>query len=378
MLKKIRLPLKSVAVLGAILSIAGALYLSPLLCTAPAAQNAMEGTHGMRVWNGTNIQSFTHRGERVCVPSGFEALGETRSGLGWASFPAGNTGVFIKKSAFNTETFSPEKSRYRITMRFPSTTPAEQVRAYRAQLEHAASRVAELFGDRGALFRKAHTVLITTGAEEPHDLRVYPDPRADLTVMVYEPGHIRSEELLIHAFVHLYNRHDPRNDRYLNAQSPIPAGDFQELEATWAETAFRSSAEGRLERINYLYTIHRAVRENNFSLITYPPFNNRAAFEAIVPSVIVDRNASFLSAQYGHYILAPLSMVALDGLLREQGSAETVASLLSRIHQSGDENLLRLVHDELGEEGVRSFTGWITGTETVPRALIDRALGSYQ
>lgn len=364
--------------LGFVVCIAGALYLSPLGCMAPAAQEAQEGSHGMRVWNGENIQSFVHNGDRICVPQGFKALGERRSGVGWASFPEGNTGVLIKKSAFETEPFSPAQSRYRITLHFPKTTPDDHVRAYRGGIERAASQVAGLFGDRGGLFRKSHTVLVTTGAEEPRDLRVYPDPRESLTVIVYEPEHIRSEELLIHAFVHLYNRHDPRNDRYLNAQSPIPAGDFQELEATWAETAFRSSAEGRLERINYLYTIHRAVRENNFSLITYPPFNNRAAFEAIVPSVIVDRNASFLSAQYGHYILAPLSMVALDGLLREQGSAETVSSLLSRIHQSGDENLLRLVHDELGEGGVRSFTGWITGTETVPRALIDRALGSYQ
>lgn len=354
------------------------LYLSPLGCAAPAAQDAVEGSHGMRVWNGENIKSFVHKGERICVPQGFKALGEARSGLGWASFPGGKTGVLINKAAFKTETFLPAQSRYRITLYFPTTTPDEQVRAHRSDVERVAAKVANLFGDRGGLLRKQHTILVTTGAEEPRDLRVYPDPRDTLTVAVYEPEHIRSEELLVHAFVHLYNRHDSLNDRYLDAQSPIPAGDFQELEATWAETALRSSAEGRRERIDYLYTIHRAVREKNFSLITYAPFNNRDAFESIVPSVIVDQNASFLSVQYGHYILAPLSMVALDGLLKEQGSVETVSSLLSRIHQNSDENLLRLMHEELGEAGVRTFTSWITGTETVPRVLIDRALATYQ
>lgn len=362
--------------LGATLCIAGILYLSPLGCAAPAAQNAMEGTHGMRVWNGENIQSFTHRAERVCVPSGFEALGETRSGFGWTSFPAGNTGVLIKTSAFNTETFSPEKSRYRITMRFPSTTPAEEVRAYRAQLEHAASRVAELFGDRGALFRKAHTVLITTHAEEPSDLRVYPDPRADLTVMVYEPVHPRSEELLIHAFVHLYNRHDPLNTRYLDEQSPIPGSDFEELEAAWAEIAFRSSAAGRRERIEYLYTVHRAVRENNFSLIEYPPFNDRAQFEALVPSVIVHADASFLSLQYGHYVLGPLVMVGIDGLLQERGAPD-LSTLLVRAHTTGDTNIVETVRLELGEKSFSMVLDWMTGAATIPRDVLEAALSSY-
>ncbi len=353
-----------------------ALYLSPLGCAAPRAQEAQEGSQGMRVWNGERIQSFVHSGERICIPRGFEAVGAAHAGFGWASFPASRTGVLIESTFFKTETFSPPGSRYRISLRYPETTPESEAEAHRTRVERVATATAELFSDRGGIFRTPHTVLVTAGAETTAGLRVYPDPHKTLTVAVYEPEHIRSEELLIHAFVHLYNRHQPLND-YLENQSPIPASDFEEFEATWAETRLRETPAGRRERIEYLYNVHLAVRENDFSRIEYAPFNNRTQFEDITENAIVSSDAEYLDVQYGHYVLAPLAMVALDGLLRESGSQESVASFLHTIHQNPAQNFLALVTTELGLEGAEQFMNWINGVETVPRDLIDRALASY-
>ena len=50
----------------------------------------------------------------------------------------------------------------------------------------------------------------------------------------------------------------------------VPVEDWQELVATWTESAFLASDKGRERRLRYLYRVHAAVRDDDFSRIHTP------------------------------------------------------------------------------------------------------------
>ncbi len=355
-----------------------ALYFLPLLssnCLKIEDQKSVAGSQGYRIWSGETLKSFEHAGKRVCVPQGWQAVGATEEGTGWATFEKGMTGVLIRSDAFTSRVIEPTQSSYSVTILYPITTDEKLVERYVGIIENAFDRVGRLFNDVPKDSRRPHTVLITAGITGNE--RIYPDPTANISIFMRTPEHPRAEELFIHAVTHLYNRHRIDLIGYEKLQAPFAEEDWQELEATWAETAFTMS--DLLEaRVDYLYNVHTAVRTGDFSLITEPPFNDQTAFEKITENAVVKPGSPSLDYQYGHYILAPLSMFGVEGLLRQVDSKTDVEDILRKIHNGKANNFFDELKTLLTAEQMEHVRAWFEGEETVPKGLVDVALDYYK
>lgn len=374
-----RLPKARTLIPFALFALILGLVFVPPPCT-PTKREFEKGAHGYRLWWGASLRSVEHGGRRVCVPNGWEALGYEEVGDGWARYASGKTGVLVRSDAFGAIPLSFEGSSYLVALRYPlSETAPKDVARYEATVRSAFERVSALFPNDAASAPHPHTVVVTAdlsvGLSETDS--VYPDPGADVTYLILPPEAPRSEELFVHALMHLYNRERSDLTEYQELDSSIPAEDWQEVEASWAEIALISSDERRQGRLAYLYGIHEAVREGVAGEGDEPPFDEPGAFARLHQSVAQSGNPSFLDAQYGHYVLAPLAMVALDGLLARHDADASVATLLTRLH-AGEAGFFALLEETLPAEESARVRGWMNGTETVPRALVLEGAERYR
>lgn len=343
-------------------------------CTEIGDLTPERGSHGYRVWGGPTFKSFEHRGQDICVSDEWQAVGAIRTGEGTAQFERGTTGVLIKKDSFGLRTLEPQGSPYAVAVLYPLTLSRQNLELASAQIAHAFTEVATLYGDSATTPRRPHTVLITVGLAEKE--AVYPDPTGNLSLYVYAPTTERGEALFIHAVMHLYNRFSG-DTPYLATQWPFNGGEFQELEATWAEVALTTRARGAFERLNYLYRVHAAVVAQDPGLITAPPFNDVEAFKKIVPTILVPPGAPYLDVQYGHYILAPLTMAAIDALLHERGTGVTVRTLLTDIHTGRRDSFMDALAGVLPDKDMKAINAWIIADAQIPVLLIQKAIALY-
>ncbi|TAJ13350.1 hypothetical protein EPO56_03235 [Patescibacteria group bacterium] len=366
--------------LGALLLVAILYWFFPLGgCYRVWNVISQEGSQGYRIWTGSTLKSFDHANKRICVPRGWKALDAVALGKGWAEFEQGHTGVLIKENAFGTKDVQLENSSYTLEVLYP-LTEEKRLSEYITIIENAYERVGKLFNDTSANEIIPHTVLITVGLAgdtRSNNTQVYPDPSERLTLFMRSPDQTRAEELLIHAVMHLYNRFSNRNLDHQKIQNPLAKEDWQEMEATWAETAFSTSKE-RSRRVDYLFNVHTAVRTGNFSLITEPPFNNKETFQKINQSVKVAEGSSNLDYQYGHYILAPIALIGIDGLLLTYAPQTSIEKILKEVHLSNNRNFFDALKDVLPAQEYERSLRFVSGLETVPREIIDRAVMYYE
>jgi hypothetical protein len=370
-----KLSQKTIFVLVAAVVIAGAaIVYQSWGCTAIGDVEPEMGSQGYRVWSGPTLKSFTHRGQDICVPTGWLPVGALSESGETATFERSKTGVLIQKEAFGLRVIEPAQSSYRVTVLYPINMPRTQVQAIIAQVDNAFSAVGDLYGDRATTTRTAHTVLVTAGLTDAG--AVYPDPSARLNLYIRPPESERGEGLLIHGVMHLYNRYS--GDRpYLAVQFPFNGGEFQELEATWAEVALTTHPDAAFERLNYLYRVHSAMVAQRPELATAPPFNDKEAFMAVKPTILVKPGAPFLDVQYGHYVLAPLTMAAIDSLLLESGTGLSVRSILRDIHLGKRTSLMETLKEVLTDKEVRALNAWIIADAQIPVTHIQRVIPYY-
>lgn len=348
----------------------GALYFTSCADIAPGENQT--GSHGFRIFAGSSLISFAHGVRNTCVPAGWEPVGAAAEGTGWAKFQNGMTGVIIKSDAFATTSMSFTKSAYRLTVLYPKTLDASLVPSFKNAIANAFERTGAEFGDSASNTPREHTILITAGlgaSFNEYDA-VYPDPNGNVTYFIMPPSTPRGEELFIHAVQHLYNRERPELDGYGNNQGPFPAENWQELEATWAETAFRTSNAGRLARLEYLYNVHTAVQTDNFSLINQPPFDDEAAFHAIHRSVPTGGNVPYLDEQYGVYVLTPLATVATEGLLQYYGGKTDIESILTALHEGTVKNYFDELSKYLPADALAKVKSWYFDGVTIPENIV--------
>lgn len=354
--------------------VVGALVYLDTSCTPPERQEPERSSHGFRVWSGATLVSFTHNGRRVCVADGWEALGYTRNGAGWATFENGKTGVLIRSDAFATEELAFEESAYAVTLYYPKDL--EDLQAYEEIVRNAFERVGALYGDNRS--PRPHTVLVTASipfSDEEAD-SVYPDPRKDLSVLFLKPDHSRSEQLFFHAVAHLYNRYDPP-EYGIHEEERLSASDWSEYEASWVELSLTASDIFRKERLDYLLGVHQAVFARDYSRITVPPFDNREAFDALQRRGTTDWQSSYLDYQYAHYVLAPLILTGIDGLLARHAPEIRVESLLSEIHQDPNKRFFEEVARYVPAEEMERVRAWLAGEEEVPEDLLRLGASRY-
>jgi hypothetical protein len=363
---------------GLVLALITYVLITPACVTIGSVKPVL-GSQGYRMWSDDTFKSFEHNGKKVCVLDGWVSLGEVSIGDGWVTFADGDTGVLYRKNAFKSTALLPEGSEYAVTLMYPEGTSATDLTTYVALTENAFAQVGRIYGDEPLALRKPHTMLVTAGLAgdtRTSETRVYPDPTLQLSSIVRTPDQPRSEELLIHAVMHLYNRHALDGTAYLSNQAPYSAEEFEELEATWAELALSTNSKAVQNRLQYLYQVHAAVQTKNFALISDPPFDDETGFKLIRPTVFVPKNAGYLEFQYGHYVLAPLLMATTDALLSERRTGTTVAKLLTEVH-SGGGNFTALLSTHLKPKDMETLGQYSRGEAQIPYAYIERAMKLY-
>lgn len=361
---------------GAVVLFLGTVWFLNLGCTTISTFSPQRGSHGYRLWSGESLISFSHRGQDICVPEGWQAVGAVSEDAeeGSARFERGTTGVLIKKESFGLRVLEPRGSSYRVSVLYPLSLSRADIDMLFPIVANAFSEVGVLYGDIVAE-RVPHTVLVTAGVHESE--AIYPDPTARVSYMIGSASSERGEGLLIHAVAHLYNRFSGER-QYLEKQKPFSVAEFQELEATWAETALSTHRDAAFKRLTYLYRVHSAVVTQNAELVKdAPPFNDVAAFNRIKPTILVQPGAPYLDVQYGHYVLAPLTMVAIDALLAERNTGLSVRTILTDLHTGKRESFIQTLDEVFSEKDMRAINDWVVADAQIPVSLIERAVALY-
>lgn len=349
-------------------------YCSPVPHDAPE-----KGSHGYRTWSGDTFKSFNVHSDRICVPHGWEAIGALQVKDSWAEFEPNTTGVLIHSSAYASTTLSFQHSSYAVTLVYPASLSDDKLKTYSEMVINAFENVGTLFNDSVRNTSRPHIVLITAGVNEPYGETavIYPDPSASVSYVILRPEESRTEELFIHAVMHLYNRYGGSDDSYQEHQEPISKEDWQELEASWAETAFRSSDTGRIARLEYLYGVHQAVHAKDFDSIYGPPFDVRKEFAKMQGGLQTHEGSSFLDVQYSHYILGPLVLLATETLVQQHDATFSTTALLQTLHAGGHKNYFDEIEKIVSGDEYLQIESWLQGTKPIPQDLIFTASERY-
>lgn len=340
----------------------------PGTCAYPSPTLPSMGSHGYRTWIAPDYISVIADDRTLCVPEGYGALGHTLLSVGSATFASGSTAVFFKKDAFSSVSVPIQGGAYAPTLIYPNETSEQHLARYITFVKRSFSRVARLYDSQKP--QEEHTVLVTAGVA---DVRLYPDPKETLTIAVLPPSEIRSGQLLTHAVTHLYNRE--QNPSYPFSQSPFPPEEFREMEASWAELVY-GDTYSRDTRFAYLYNVHTAVVTKNFSLIQEPPFNDEAAFAQMKGTLLVEEPGTYVDYQYSHYVLAPLMLLAIDGLLEIRNQDASVESLLIQVHKN-NLNFFAELSLLLTQDDMAHILSWMHGDAVIPRDYAEAALYRY-
>ena len=344
-------------------------------------QEPVMSSHGYKVWFSDTLESFPQYGEHVCVPNGWEPVGEKEQKFGWASFPAGASGVLIHSADFTSRMLRTKNDSYVLRVVYQKSLASESVERYITTIVHAFDSVSSLYPSTAGQMLP-HTVLITVGVAgdgTEFETSVYPDPSIKMSMFVRNIGHTRGEELFIHAVAHLFNRYREDLISYEDTQSPLPPEDWQESEAAWSEIVFRTSNEGRTRRLAELYDIHTAIQTHTFSDSLIYPFNTSELFDAVMQrSTVIKPDSVYSDYQYGHYVLGPLVMVAIEGLLQKYNTHTDIKTLCTELHTKETSNFYKKLATVLPPTEMEHIAHFMNGEETIPRELIDAGNDYYE
>ena len=363
--KKVIICILSVLFLG--------LFYKSYACLPVPKQAVKTSTHGYGVWSNSFYKSFIPGDERFCVPNDWKPVGEKALDRGGATFPNEGTGILVKSSDFSATKIPLDKTDFELTAVYLATMPEDELQEYVKIIQRAFNDVGSLYPKNDSLETQKHTVLISVGiAGDGYEFEnsIYPNPSQFLSVFAKNISHPRAEDLFIHAATHAYNRFHPSFQTYQDNQTPLPAGDFEEMEATWAEISFRSSNEELAIRVENLYRTYMAVMMSTPSNDLLYPLNEDRVFKQISnKSVVVEMDATEGEAEFGHYVLAPLVMLAIEGMLQEQQSLMTLDALLLETHASGS-NFFEHLNKYVPKENVDRILRFIEGQEEIPIELV--------
>jgi hypothetical protein len=353
---------------------------SEVPCLTLEARLSIMSSHGWRVWHGSSFITEEHHGERVCVPTGWRAIGAITEGSGWAEFKEGGSAILAHTDLLNEDRVILEGLSFPLSILSPRTMAAEDYAHYKETIIAAFTQVAQLYPTPHRTV--PHTVLITVGLGGKAQIfedTLYPDPSSEVSMLVRDRTHKRSTELFIHAVAHLFNRYMSDGRSYLMAQSPFPASDFEEMEAAWSEIAFLQNDAARRRRLDELYAIHRSVVTGTTSVALMYPFDDALRVSGLsVHTPIVPEGSNYIDYQYAHYVLAPLIMVGIDGMLSVRSTGSTVEELLYSLHSDPTKNFFLELRRLLGDADIETIMSWVDGTALVSEIYLKAGVSLYE
>jgi|GEM_PF-976555 len=349
-------------------------------CVSPSEEVQHMSSHGWNVWKGASYQSFTHHGEWICVPSGWMPVGAEAEQKGRARFSRAGDGVLVRTDSFSVRSVVTKKHDFAVRVVYPNALTAGALSQYLEIITRAFDAVGDQYPNASGT-PLTHTVLLSVGiAGDGHDFEtsIYPQPSLYMSVLVHNLAHPRTEELYIHAIAHLYNRYRTDLIAYKAHQAPLRPIDWEELEASWSELAFRSSKEGLEHSVAALTHVYFDIVDNSFSAADLYPFNNKAIFDAVrYKTAILPDDAKYPDEQFGHYILGPLLLVSVEGRLVAHSSSAHIQDIFIRIHAT-NENFFAVLSEYLPADDIAQIEREVRGDKVLSNDFIERGTEYYR
>jgi hypothetical protein len=323
------------------------------------------------------------------MPEGWMAIGpeDTRreaDGRTCVLFPRAQSVTFVDTAHFVSRTIHVEGVHFPIHLVWRNIMTPEQEQYFTEVVERGFRLVSTLYPYGVPNHQLApHTVMMTAGVigeDEGAPTRfVYPNVGENASYAYRWPSQ-RMEELLLHAVAHLYNRF-----RFMYSYRPsmatLPFGEYQEYVASWVESRYIKSDSDRWRRALFLQRVHEGVSDPNIPLGREVGMFRRLGNERTPISANIYRHrspAKELKKEYAHYVLAPLLLIALDGLLAESGKDVTVEEILRDVHTARyGVTYYGVIGLHLSAEQIIRYRRWEEGMETIPRTYIELGLRRY-
>ncbi len=333
------------------------------------------GKHGFIQWQNQSYISFVGTSTPYCIPAGFEPLTDESDTI--IQDGKETTTVFIRTEHFKQTYLTLHDQPLRVV--YHHSLSSSEVLEYTTLISNVYSKILTLYPTTTATSIKEHTVLIAEGIAgdgTTSETSVHPSPSKKLTTFVRSKRHWRGEELFIHAVTHQINRYTDSD--YQFNQAPIPPTEWEELEASWAELAFLSDGSARSRRIDALYAIHTAVQTKNYTEGLEYPFHQASVFKTIGrTSLMLSTEPTYAEIEYSHYVLAPLFLVAVDGLLAEYAPEIFVSDLLMKVHQENS-NFFTLLSQKLPEDELDKLFNYLYGNGRIPYEILQKGVNRYE
>jgi len=142
--------------------------------------------------------------------------------------------------------------------------------------------------------------------------------------------------------------------------------------ATWMELAVGAGPERRAQRLDEILGEHLAVQARAPVRLAADspllPVVGRADGVSLLQHGFRSRAAS----EYVHYTVAPLTMLAIDGLLAGQPDHPELRSLLIDVHRGFCAGLREALRRHLDPPEYRRVEGWLRDPATLPIDLVKR------
>jgi hypothetical protein len=329
--------------------------------------------HGLSAWKDHTLRIIDNTLTPVAVPKGWLPVGGMAVSAGCVMFPDDQAMVFIRPEGWQHRPIPVPDAGITVNRYAPKDYDPDLLALADRWIADGHRRVRQVY-PLGLLPEQTydHNVIVLVGRAgdgETTRTRIFPNPGPSLTPLYRNFDIARSQTTFLHTTAHLFNKRRPRPETQPD-EPGLPVGEYLELVATWVDMVTNDNPDWIRSRTDFLYSLHLLSTDGDPT--TAPDFEPLNALvhdpqpHGIPP---VAQPMSFALSEYVHYALSPLLMVALDGLLEQNGRQTDVRTLLQLIHSGRYPGLLAAARDHLPQTDYDRFVTWLRGGRIDPDTL---------
>lgn len=331
-----------------------------------------QGKHGRESIRVDHIILFAHKAHKAYrIPDNFFPIGYAHKKKNCVSFMPSQRAVFLHKDRFKIYDFDvPQMNRKTIQIVTSNSVSETDRNAYISLIKDVYKKTSPLFPpvhaeDKNYWFFVPYDALghMLTPSE-----RTYAAEGRNLTTLERPAEYIRMHELSLHRTAHHFNRYNSSQTN-ISRSLEFPRTSFEEAVASWVETAYLQNHYARKSRaLGVLYHRHLTASQR-----IMPPQKLAQEYPGNAGLLSLDH----INHEYIHYTFAPLMMIALDVMLRENNTGYTLRTLLTEFHAGTEENFMDTIRHVLPNKAFKTFQSWNFG-ETIPKKIIRRGVELYK
>jgi hypothetical protein len=341
------------------------------------------GAFGMERWSDDKLIVTDNMRGRVKGPEYWVPVGSYRMtdpADRCVLFPDGQSTVFINPAHWRVDAY-PVPSVGIYAVRFiPKMFSDAQVDEVDALIQRSYAKVRSLFPlGLSDFMLQDHHVLVTTGIAgdgSRRENRIFVFPGPHLSGIMGEIGSPHNEQFFIRQAVYLFNKMRPREETFKDDALLVGTA-WSDMVGAWAAIALYDNPDVIRRQVDAHYANHAALTDDDED--TWPDPRQYRGIDTLrgpfgMPPHTPRRNAAI---RYAVNDLAPLIMIALDGLLAREGKTETMTDFVRMMNTKKELTLPKTMQVVLSPEGYEVFLSWLKGGR-IDRAYIDEGLAILQ